>query len=300
MALAKSHGDIPHLLLRRDAEEVDFAIKTMLDIKRADGEAKEPPHRHDFYTILWARKVSGEHMVDFQTFRFQPHTLYFISPEQVHQVHTQGEPDGLALLFSQDFLQRHHIGLGFFDQLELFSNCEEYFPLAASQQEGEELDKLLGQLMEEYAKPPYPWQAEALAALLKLFLIACRRVKERNGVILSAQEHGQQRIVRSFRDLVELHYKAWHMVSRYAEELAITANYLNEVMKSETGTSAKEYIQKRLVAEAKRQAIYTDRSSKEIAFDLGFEDPSHFSKFFKRCQGESFSSFRKQIEEKYH
>lgn len=299
MALSKAHGDIPQLLLQKDAHAVDFALKTMLAIKHADGESKEPPHRHNFYTILWARKVSGEHMVDFNTFRFQANTLYFISPEQVHQVHTEGQPDGVALLFSQDFLQRHRIGLDFLDQLELFSHCETYFPLAASAAEAEELDGILHLLSEEYAKPPYPWQQETLATLLKLFLIACRRVKERNGVILSGEEHSQQRIVRAFRDLVEEKYKNWHKVSSFAEQMAITANYLNEVMKSETGTTAKEYIQKRLVAEAKRQAIYTDRSSKEIAFDLGFEDPSHFSKFFKRCQGESFSSFRQQIEEKY-
>lgn len=295
----KQREAIPHLSLAPTIQVSDFAIKTMMQVKEAEGETVEPPHRHQYYTIIWVKQAEGQHMVDFEQFRFASNTLYFISPEQVHQVNTTGKPDGFVLLFGEDFLQRHRIGRDLLDQLELFSVCEEYLPLKIPPGEDHKLAQLAQSLLEEYHKAPTTWQGEALAAWLRLFLIDCRRIKEHNGVIAQPRNASQVRIVRGFRDLIEEHYKTWHKVHDYASALAITSNYLNEVMKTETGTSAKEYIQKRLIAEAKRQAIYTDRSSKEIAFDLGFEDPSHFSKFFKKGQGVAFSEFRKQIAEKY-
>ena len=61
------------------------------------------------------------------------------------------------------------------------------------------------------------------------------------------------------------------------------------------GLTAKEYVQNRIILEAKREAYFTDRTGKEVAYYLGFEDPAHFSKFFKNCTGISFSEFRSSV-----
>jgi len=87
-------------------------------------------------------------------------------------------------------------------------------------------------------------------------------------------------------------YTTEHQVSGYADEIAVTADYLNKIVKNLTGVSAKEHIQNKLVLEAKRSLIFTDISNKELAFSLGFEEAAHFNNFFKKMTGMSPGEFR--------
>lgn len=89
------------------------------------------------------------------------------------------------------------------------------------------------------------------------------------------------------------------MVTDYADELIVTPNYLNEVIKKITGFPASHHIQQRIVLEAKRQAAYSNLSMKEVAYQLGFDDMAHFSKFFKNASGQSFTDFKKALVGQY-
>ena len=83
------------------------------------------------------------------------------------------------------------------------------------------------------------------------------------------------------------------MVADYASQLLVTPNYLNGIVKKNTGQSAGHLIRKRVVLEAKRMARYSDAGMKEIAYYLGFSDSGHFSKFFKTVSGMNFTDFKK-------
>jgi AraC-like DNA-binding protein len=102
-------------------------------------------------------------------------------------------------------------------------------------------------------------------------------------------------LAKRFLALLDKQYRQKRMVTEYAEELAVTPNHLNDVVKKVTGFTASHQIQQRIIMEAKRQAVYTDVSMKEIAYMLGFDDVAHFSKFFKTGAGESFSEFKKTV-----
>ena len=93
---------------------------------------------------------------------------------------------------------------------------------------------------------------------------------------------------------LEKKFKEKKMVADYAAELFITPNYLNGIIKKMTGFSAGYHIRQRVVLEAKRLGRYSDAGMKEIAYSLGFEDSSHFSKFFKAVAGMNFSDFKKE------
>ena len=93
---------------------------------------------------------------------------------------------------------------------------------------------------------------------------------------------------------LEKKFKEKKMVADYAAELFITPNYLNGIIKKITGFSAGYHIRQRVVLEAKRLGRYSDAGMKEIAYSLGFEDSSHFSKFFKAVAGMNFSDFKKE------
>ena len=76
--------------------------------------------------------------------------------------------------------------------------------------------------------------------------------------------------------------------------LSVTPNYLNEVVKKNTGRTAGHHIRQRVALEAKRMGRYSDIAMKEIAYNLGFSDCGHFSKFFKTATGVNFSDFKKE------
>jgi YesN/AraC family two-component response regulator len=133
---------------------------------------------------------------------------------------------------------------------------------------------------------------ETIGAYLKLFLIECNgHCSLFPGANTQNIEVGRS-LTQHFKDLVENHFHHRHQVKEYASLLNVTPNYLNEVIRTTIGESAKDYIQNRIILEAKRMAIFTKKSGKEIGYDLGFHDPAHFSKFFKTNTGMVLNGFR--------
>jgi AraC family transcriptional activator of pobA len=97
------------------------------------------------------------------------------------------------------------------------------------------------------------------------------------------------------KQLSEMLEIAKKMVSAYARDLHVTANYLNETVKKASGSPASYHIQQRIILEAKRKARHVRTSMKEIAYGLGFADLAHFSKYFKRASGINFTDFKKEL-----
>jgi AraC-like DNA-binding protein len=113
--------------------------------------------------------------------------------------------------------------------------------------------------------------------------------------ILERPTRRDQEISKQFFKLLADRFTTEKKVSYYARVLTITPTHLNQVIKKVSGSSASYHIQHCVIMEAKRQAINENRSMKEISYALGFDDISHFSKFFKNNVGLSFTNFKKSI-----
>ena len=100
-------------------------------------------------------------------------------------------------------------------------------------------------------------------------------------------------LVKNFYSRLEKDFLKKKMVVEYANDLFISPNYLNEIVKRISGFTASHHIQQRIVLEAKRLAVYSTASMKEIAYLLGFEDIAYFSKFFKTFSGSNFRDFKR-------
>ena len=131
----------------------------------------------------------------------------------------------------------------------------------------------------------------SIGAFLKLFLIECNNLCSINPLD-SNFKSSENRIVSEFKNWVNKSYKSEHSTNYYANELHITPDHLNRIIKSAIGKTAKEYIQSRLITEAKRLLYFSNLSTKEIGFELGFTEPANFSAFFKKCTQLSPSSFK--------
>jgi AraC-like DNA-binding protein len=128
--------------------------------------------------------------------------------------------------------------------------------------------------------------------LLQFFyLAACDLEKVKSEENLKSNQH----ILKRFEDLIEKHFSEWHQPQVYANELSITANYLNAKCKSSSGKTAGQWIRARLILEAKRLLVNSELSISEISYQLNFEDNSYFTKFFKSGTGISPSDFRQNL-----
>lgn len=285
---------IYHLDLVDGNIPVPFLITRFEDYPGEYGGIHEDPHRHNYYSIIWSFSATGKHIIDFISYTIVPGDLFFVNPRQVHQVITDPEPTGMIILFTPEFLQQNSIRENFISGLRLFADRHESPPLKVSDQMDRNLKYFSDEMLRAYRSDD-EMKYERIGAYLKLFLIEC------NASCTLPLETNTQRlevgrsIVQRFKDLVEKHYQEWHQVKEYAAELNVTPGYLNEVLTASIHCSAKDYISDRLILEAKRIVLFTGNSGKEIGYSLGFEDPAHFSKFFKSSTGLTLQEFRATI-----
>lgn len=275
------------------SSDLSFELKRMEIIHDNPHPLVEEAHRHDYYTLIFVEKAKGIHKIDFDEYEMGEHQVFFVAPGQVHQVIEEGRSTGFVLLFSEDFLLKHHINENFIKDLNLFRDYGQTPPLYLSEQLFSEM-KMIIEEIEKLLESDMELKLDAIGAYLKLFLIKCHNTCD---LKLESQEKNQNAgvtMLRDFKELVEKYYRTEHKVIFYSSKLFVSSDHLNKTVKSLIGVSAKDYIQNRIIMEAKRMLLHTDSSSKEIGYELGFKDPAHFSTFFKNCTNESVSSFKKQ------
>ncbi len=137
-------------------------------------------------------------------------------------------------------------------------------------------------------------QAEMLRMLMARFIIkSTRLLKAKEGVFETAKSTKID-LLRAFNLLVETHFRTEHSVGFYAEKLFKSPKTLSNNF-SKLNTSPLQIIHERIILEAKRLFIYTDKTAKQIAYELGFDDPSHLSRIFKKHTSLSPSDFKKQL-----
>lgn len=273
--------------------------KAMVGIQTLEWLADEQPdllgvpRRSGFFEIVWIKSGSGTYHIDLQKHPISPNAVYCIDAGQLQFLRTTGRIEGYKIVFSPQFLcpsadtdwflfgYRHH-GMARIIQADTELQLE--------------MEEITGKMKNELARCSL-LHSEVLKGLLKILLIHLMRRFELKSPVMPATRNDE--VVGRFMALLEDNVTRKKMVSDYAGELNMSAGYLNEIIKRVTGFPAHYHINQRKVLEAKRQVMHYGISMKEIAYSLGFDDQSHFSKFFKVNTGSSFLAFRKQVRGHY-
>ena len=224
-----------------------------------------------------------------------PSSLYFSGPGQACPAAVQEWAQGQVVRFTDEFarLAGHERELLLF---QLFHRPQHERPVVVPPEQATELAFLVSS-MKRQAAGSAMLRDEVLRAYLKTLLLCCTR--------LSQQQMGetslgiQTGLLGRFQQLLEVNYIKWKSVAEYAEHLQVTPNHLSVAIRKETGQPASNHIRRRIMLEAQRLIAEHDASLKEVAYELGFEDVSHFSKLFKRCTGTTFSAFKQQAQAQY-
>ncbi|MDO6429582.1 helix-turn-helix transcriptional regulator [Flavitalea sp. BT771] len=248
----------------------------------------------ELFRIIWIKEGAGTLSVDMHTHTISSNCIYCIKPGQVMKFEPEGETDGYSLSFSPEFLAMAGVHT---EPLQYASFSHPLSPFSIVKVENSlEMLEVAEKMIREFSNA-YPGKVEILRGLLKIFLVYLNRLQEEPQPTLSHLH--QSGLASRFFSLLEKDFINRKMVSDYAQDLSVTPNYLNEIVKRASGFPASFHIRQRIILEAKRKAAYVRTSMKEIAYDLGFDDISHFSKYFKKASGISFSDFRKEISQQF-
>jgi AraC family transcriptional regulator, transcriptional activator of pobA len=246
----------------------------------------------EYYTMIWIEKGEGEITIDLAKFEIEANTIYYIKPGQVLDLEIDECSKGFIICFDREFFELYEKKSSELINTPLFNNYLEVPIIKIDNEINGFMKSIVAGMLQEY-KNYFDLRLEILKGLLKIFIIYLSRQFEsdfQNNFYSRKME-----LVNGFFSLLERNFTIKKQVKEYAELLAVTPNYLNDIIKEISGFTAGYHIQHKIILEAKRRAIFEGYSLKEIAYNLGFLDPSHFSKYFKNRSGINFTDFKKGI-----
>ena len=238
------------------------------------------PHRTEFYHVIWFQKGAPTHWVDFNPVKIIPNTLLFLNKDTVQRFDPKIQSTGKAIVFTDNFFCKTELDTKFLRNTILFNDLYEVsqFQLQHQLKVFTELFQLMTNEV-QYANDRF--QSDILKNHLHNFLLYSERERRKQNFI-EIKKSPDLEYVLLFRDLLERHYRSQKHVAHYARQISITQKRLNQATTKVLGKSPKKIIDDRVLLEAKRILVHTSESIKEIGFDLGFEEPTNFIKYFKK------------------
>lgn len=244
-----------------------------------------------FYALIIPTAGKAEMVLDGTTYEIKRGRVCFINYNQVLRIATGDSFIGRMILFTKSFYNLIYTGNRKIKNDTAFSGLPAFAEFKRPQ--FTEFLVTVSDVAAEAAKQQ-PLSRELVCLLLKVTMLKYIRASGGENYI-GFKTNRTLAYVEEFETLVNRHFRQMKRTSEYAEQLSITPNYLNAVVKDRLDLTAEQYIQNRVILEAERLLLNTNLSVTEIAFDLGFTDKSHFGKYFKKSTGESPNRFRQKF-----
>lgn len=273
-----------------DGEEIDEQEDDFLLIHNSGFNYNSDPFRTSYYKISMCTKGQANQTINGSSIELDTNALLFLSPRHItNKVSTNAGNEIYDLLFTRQFLTGAKIPDETLDMLLWIDPADN--PVLRLN----EVDNALAifEKIKEETKNPQLFYRQIVRYSIIEFLFRINRIDKQalqDGKDPTTQGY---KIYKEFKYLVDTHYKKHKSVNDYAELLHITPKYLSKIVKQQSGDTALDVIHDRIIAEAKNLLGFTNKPSKQIAYDLGFKTPSYFSRFFKTKTGISPSKYRK-------
>jgi AraC-like DNA-binding protein len=250
-----------------------------------------------FYTIFLKDVKCGDLVYGRGTYDYQEGTLVFLAPGQVAGMNSNGEiyqPKGYALIFHPDLI--HGTPLGKHIQDYNFFSYQSNEALHVSDHERKIVLDCFSKIEYELERAIDKHSKRLIVSNIELFLDYCVRFYDRQFITRDNLHKG---ILERFETLLNDYYHSNQpqniglpSVAYCAGELHLSPSYFGDLIKKETGKTAQEYIQSKVIEIAKEKIFDRDKSVNQIAYELGFKYPQHFTRLFKQRVGQSPNEFR--------
>ncbi|RDI12144.1 AraC family transcriptional regulator [Flavobacterium sp. AG291] len=269
---------------------IDLDYVSFEDVKKEVGpEDYMQEHMDDHYIFLITLQGTATFHCDMEDFELVAKGLMVVKPFQVHAPKNTSDDVKGFFMSVESFLIPNHLR----DMLENLSAQQQYAKFEEG--EGKDLEDTAALLHQTFTSDNL-YKSIILNGLLTAFLSqACALYYKKRNVKTNPKSQAAI-ITAKFKELLE-QYSFLQLPSFYAKKLNITTSHLNHCLNLTTGLSATHWLQKTMITEAKKQIYYTDADIKEIAYVLGYDDHTYFSRLFKKITGQTPLSFRKKFRE---
>jgi len=249
-----------------------------------------------FYCVFLKEIKCGDLKYGCNYYDYQEGTLVFVAPGQILGINSHEiiQPKGWALLFHPDLIRGTSLGHNIKEYSFFSYEVNEALHLSEKEREiivdcMKKIDFELKQSIDKHSKT-------LITNNIELLLNYCMRFYDRQFI---TRNHVNKDILIKFEKLLDTYFQSeatqtigLPTVKYCADKLHLSANYFGDLIKKETGKSAQQYIQLKLIDIAKERIFDTSKTVSEIAYDLGFKYPQHFSRMFKNETGYSPNQYR--------
>lgn len=263
---------------------------------------KVGPFRHEFYAIALRKEGEGvTHTGQFTKYHGHDCTIFFNSPYQAIAWDIELNWQGYYIIFTEDFVRKNPLGINLLADFP-FLRLDHSIPLPVEPEELALLDMVFQKIYKEYHSD-HEDKFRFIHAYTYMLLLYVKRSFDRHTPSMSGQAQENRtadiRLLSRFQTLIETSFYGSnekadpHEVASYARQLSVHPNYLNTVVKRITGKTAKQLIHEYILNRALSLLSTTDLSIKEIAYQLFFAEPTHFTAFFKKLLHQTPNEYRK-------
>lgn len=271
-------------------------LVSVIDLSKA-APRKFSRMSYGFYTIFLKDVVCGDLRYGKQLYDYQEGTLVFLAPGQLIGVENDGEyyqPLGYALVFHLDLLPGTPLGQRISEYS--FFSYETNEALHLSERERQIVLDCFNKIKFELEHGVDKHSKSLIVSNIELFLNYCLRFYDRQFITRDTVHRG---VLEKFEQLLNNYLQSdmpqklgLPSVNYFAQELHLSTNYFGDLIRKETGKSAQEYIQAKLIDSAKLKLFDPEKTVSEIAYELGFKYPQHFTRLFKQRVGSTPNEYR--------
>ncbi|MBK8609829.1 MAG: helix-turn-helix domain-containing protein [Chitinophagaceae bacterium] len=238
--------------------------------------------RNNYFSLIWVQEGNGKLKADFAAYDFEANTLFAFSPYQPYMITADQPVKGIAIYFHSEFfcIFKHHKEISC--NGVLYNNIYNPPFVKVDQASAATFQMLNEQIKTEMQNADLA-QYELLVSYLKIYLITAARLKtqQQPDAAEALKDQKEPFILQKLKDAIEENFKTKHSPADYASLLYITPKALAKITKTHFNKTLSSLINERIIIEAKRELYLTDKTVKEIAYELGYEDEYYFSRFFK-------------------
>lgn len=252
-------------------------------------------HKHTFYEILWAETGTSKQIIDYRQYDILPNSLFFISPNQVHQFDEWNLIKGGTILFTEDFFLLNQSNKDKLFEISFLDNFYTNPCIQLSEHDFTEIKQTIDLIYTEQKRKDK--NQLIIQSFLHILLMQVQRCVD----IKTEKQISKKYLIlfKQFKNILEHHYAENKSAAFYADQLHITQHHLTMISKAVAAKTAGEVIRARSILEAKRLLTFTDATVTEIASSLNFTDSSYFAKVFKADTHKTPIEFKHDVSEKY-
>lgn len=284
--------DLPQIPFQSSVPEIEGIeiIRWEKIGNRSLTHSPEKPHKIKFYQFIFYTEGTTEQLVDFVSYKAEKNSLFFLAKGQINSFQFKKDVKGYILLFTEKYLKEQLNNLPGDSAMRLLAS--HLFSPKMQIPEESNVHAYVTILYDEFQRTKNMFNKKAIIdSLFTIILSKLEELKKEQTAYM--KESAKLNRFFQFQSLLKKHYTSNRNATYYAQLLNITYKHLNEICKEIINSTTKQYIDDFIILEAKRSLTNSTIKSTELAYQLGFEEPTNFIKYFKKSTGFTPNQFKK-------